>query len=135
MRIMTDEITSGADVLGALVMGHAFNSWWTGTDLSIEECRRLIPNQNATTMQVAVSAVAAVMWMIEHPEMGLCIPEDLPHGYVLDIAKPYLGKFISTPSDWTPLQHYRNAFEGYTQVSLDVTDTWQFKNFLVGDRD
>jgi homospermidine synthase len=135
MRIMTDEVTSGADILGALVMGHAFNSWWTGTDLSIEECRRLIPNQNATTMQVAISAVAAVMWMIEHPEMGLCIPEDLPHGYVLDIAKPYLGKFISTPSDWTPLQHYRNAFEGYTQVSLDVTDTWQFKNFLVGDRD
>ena len=37
LRIMTDEIISGADILGALVMGHAFNSWWTGTDLSIEE--------------------------------------------------------------------------------------------------
>jgi homospermidine synthase len=76
-----------------------------------------------------------VTWMIEHPVMGICIPEDLPHDYILGMAKPYLGEFISTPSDWTPLQHYRNAFEGYTHASLDLTDTWQFKNFLVGDRD
>jgi homospermidine synthase len=135
VRIMADEITSGADVLGALVMGHAFNSWWTGTKLSIEQSRRLVPHQNATTMQVAIAAVAAVTWMIEHPVMGICIPEDLPHDYILGMAKPYLGEFISTPSDWTPLQHYRNAFEGYTHASLDLTDTWQFKNFLVGDRD
>ena len=25
---MSDEITSGADILGALLMGHAYNSWW-----------------------------------------------------------------------------------------------------------
>ena len=31
VRIMGDEITRGSDILGALVMGHAFNSWWTGT--------------------------------------------------------------------------------------------------------
>ncbi len=35
-RIMNDEITSGADILGALLMGHAYNSWWIGSDLSIE---------------------------------------------------------------------------------------------------
>jgi homospermidine synthase len=28
-RIMNDEITSGADILGALLMGHAYNSWWS----------------------------------------------------------------------------------------------------------
>ena len=33
IRIMTDEITSGADILGALVMGHPYQSWWCGTDL------------------------------------------------------------------------------------------------------
>ncbi len=31
VRIMADEITRGSDILGALVMGHAFHSWWTGT--------------------------------------------------------------------------------------------------------
>ncbi|MBE3100015.1 MAG: homospermidine synthase, partial [Planctomycetes bacterium] len=105
-RIMTDEITSGSDILGALIMGHAYNAWWTGSDLSIEESRKLVPHQNATTMQVAISVVAAAMWMIENPRRGVCAPDDLPHDYILGIAKPYLGKFISTPSDWTPLKHY-----------------------------
>jgi homospermidine synthase len=134
-RIMNDEITTGADILGALVMGHAYNSWWTGTDLSIEESRQLVPHQNATTMQVAIAVVAAVMWMIENPAMGICVPDDLPHDYVLDISKPYLGKFISTPADWTPLQSFTNVFEGYTRPSIDPADPWQFKNFLVRDRD
>ena len=64
LRIMADEITHGADILGALLMGHAYNSWWTGSILSIDESRRLVPHQNATTMQVAISAVAAAMWMV-----------------------------------------------------------------------
>jgi homospermidine synthase len=135
LRIMGDEITSGADILGALLMGHAYNSWWTGSDLSIEESRRLVPHQNATTMQVAISVVSAVMWMIENPAKGVCVPEDLPHDYVLGISKPYLGKFISTSSDWTPLAHVTNVFEGYVSPSVDASDPWQFKNFLVGARD
>ena len=61
---MRDEIIGGADILGALLMGHAYNSWWTGSELSIEESRRLVPHQNATTMQVAISVVAAAMWMV-----------------------------------------------------------------------
>ena len=134
-RIMGDEITGGADILGALVMGHAFNSWWTGSDLSIEESRRLVPHQNATTMQVAISVVAAVMWMIEHPAQGVCVPDDLPHDFVLDISRPYLGKFISTPSDWTPLEGFTSVFDAYAPAPIDPTDPWQFKNFLVGERD
>ncbi len=134
-RIMGDEITGGADILGALVMGHAYNSWWTGSDLSIEESRRLVPHQNATTMQVAISVVAAAMWMIEHPSQGICVPDDLPHDLVLDISRPYLGKFISTPSDWTPLAHYTNVFDSHAPAPIDPADPWQFKNFLVGERD
>jgi len=134
-RIMNDEITSGSDILGALIMGHAYHSWWTGSDLSIEESRRLVPHQNATTMQVAIGVVAASMWMIENPLMGVCVPDDLPHDYVLDIARPYLGKFISMPSDWTPLKHYKNSFKGYNKPALDPSDPWQFKNFLITDGD
>ena len=134
-RIMTDEIKSGADILGALVMGHPLDSWWCGTDLSIEESRRLVPHQNATTMQVAISVVAACMWMIENPAEGVKLPDDLPHDYVLGIAKPYLGKFISVQSDWTPLKNYTNAFHGYNRPAIDPGDPWQFKNFLLTDGD
>jgi len=133
LRIMNDEITSGADILGALIMGHAFNAWWTGSDLSIEESRRLVPNQNATTMQVAISVIAAAMWMMENPNRGVCVPDDLPHDYVLKISNPYLGKNLSMAADWTPLQGRRTYFSGYANPSIDRDDPWQFKNFLVTD--
>ncbi len=135
LRIMNDEITKGADILGALIMGHDFKSWWIGSDLTIEESRRLVPHQNATTMQVAISVVAATMWMIENPEEGVRVPDELPHEYVLGISKPYLGNFISTRSDWTPLRDYRNAFSGFNKPDFDRRDPWQFKNFLVKDGD
>ena len=134
-RILNDEITSGADILGALIMGHPYNSWWTGSDLSIEQSRKLVPHQNATTMQVAISVVAATLWMIENPDQGVKVPDELPHEFVLKIAKPYLGKFISRSSDWTPLKHYKNAFKGFNNPGIDTTDPWQFKNFLLTDGD
>jgi len=136
IRILTDdEITGGADILGALVMGHPYQSWWCGTDLDIDESRRLVPHQNATTMQVAISVVAASLWMIEHPRQGVCVPDDLPHDYVLGISKPYLGQFISVAEDWTPLKHYANAFHGFNRPHLDLSDPWQFKNFLITEGD
>jgi homospermidine synthase len=135
LRIMKDEITGGGDILGALLMGHAYDSWWTGSILSIEESRRLVPHQNATTMQVAISVVAAATWMVEHPDRGVCVPDDLPHEYVLGISNPYLGQSVSIPSDWTPLKHYFNNFPGYNQPTIDFDDPWQFKNFLVTDGD
>ena len=132
VRIMTDEeITSGADILGALLMGHPYQSWWCGSDLDIAESRRLVPKQNATTMQVAISVVAACMWMLENPRKGMCVPDDLPHDYILNISKPYLGNFVSVSSDWTPLKHYTNAFDTFNRPQFDRSDPWQFKNFLI----
>ena len=132
-RIMGDEITAGADILGALIMGHPYHSWWTGTDLSIEQSRKLVAHQNATTMQVAIGVVSAAMWMIENPARGFNVPDDLPHDYILKVAKPYLGQYLSTPSDWTPIEHVSKTFAHYAKLDLDLKDPWQFKNFLVTD--
>jgi homospermidine synthase len=135
LRIMTDEITGGADILGALIMGHPYQSWWTGSNLSIERSRELLPHQNATTLQVAISVTAAAAWIIRNPDRGVLVPDDLPHEFVLEIARPYLGKNISTPSDWTPLKDRVGHFQGWNRPDLDLTDPWQFKNFLVTDCD
>ena len=128
---MADEIVGGSDVLGALLLGHPYNAWWTGSDLSIEESRRLVPHQNATTVQVAISAVAAAIWMIQNPQRGVCVPDDLPHDFILSIANPYLGRCISAPFDWKPLAHGGSFFDDYDQPDVDPDDPWQFKNFLV----
>lgn len=129
-RIMTDEITNGADSFGALIMGHKYNSWWTGSILNIKEARKLIPGQNATTIQVAIGVVSAIIWMLDNPEAGICFPEDLPYEYVLNIAKPYLGNFISEPVKWTPLANYQVFFIENPDAQPDKTDPWQFSNFI-----
>jgi homospermidine synthase len=133
LRIMTDEITGGADILGALLMGHPYGSWWTGSHLTIEQSRNLVPNQNATTLQVAISVIAAASWILENPDRGVLAPDDLPHEFVLGIARPYLGHNISTASDWTPLKGRASHFPGWNRPDLDQADPWQFKNFLVNE--
>lgn len=128
-RIMANDITTGSDTLGALIMGHPYGSWWIGSRLSIEEARRLVPGSNATTVQVAVGVLAAVLWMFENPRAGLCFPEDLPYAHILRIARPYLGDFISRPVDWTPLTNYQVFFIENPADQPDKSDPWQFQNF------
>ena len=130
IRIMNDEIKKGADILGALIMGHRYYSWWTGSVLTIDESRKLVPHQNATTIQVAIGVVSAVMWMIENPGKGVRVPDDLPHEYILNIAKPYLGKFVSEASDWTPFKNYQIFFKENPNNYLDKRNVWCFQNFL-----
>jgi len=79
--------------------------------------------------------VAASLWMIENPARGVLVPDDLPHEHILKTAKPYLGKFISMASPWTPLEHYTNAFHGFNNPAIDRKDPWQFTNFLITDGD
>ena len=129
-RIMSDEIISGEDILGALIMGHRYNSWWTGSALSIETSRRLVPHQNATTMQVAIGVVSGIMWMMENPNKSVRIPDDLPYEYILNIARPYLGRLISEASEWTPLKNYQVFFRENPAAYLDKRNIWCFNNFL-----
>jgi homospermidine synthase len=131
IRIMNDEIDSGIDELGVLLMGHPYKSWWTGSLLSIDEARRLAPGQSATTLQVAASVAGAVVWMVRHPNEGLRVPDDLPFEEVLRVASPYLGPQVSDPIDWDPLQNRFDIFANYASRDLDHTDPWQFSNFLV----
>ena len=126
-RIMRDEIVCGYDELGVLLMGHDFQSWWCGTILDIDEARRLVPGQNATTLQVAASVVAAVVWMIRNPRRGVLLPDQLPHDEILAVARPYLGKVISIPIAWTPVPI--GDEDGSAAATAD--EVWQFSNFLL----
>ncbi|MBM3231385.1 saccharopine dehydrogenase NADP-binding domain-containing protein [Candidatus Peregrinibacteria bacterium] len=115
-RIMGDDIVSGRDELGVLLLG-PFGAWWTGTILDIEEARRLVPHQNATTLQVAASVLAAVVFMIRHPEEGVLVPEALPYKEILAHAAPYLGLMPSKALDWSP-------------DAVTAEDAWQFTRLL-----
>jgi homospermidine synthase len=71
--------------------------------------------------------------MLDNPCRGICVPDELPYERILAASRPYLGRFISEPSDWTPLAHYQNYFAGYNSPDLDLDDPWQFKNFFITD--
>lgn len=130
-RIMGDDIVSGRDELGCLLMGHPLTSWWIGSLLDIHEARRLVPGQNATTLQVAAGVLAAVLYMVEHPSEGVLLPDDLPHDAVLDVARPYLGPFVSERSGWDPVRSWKDAFEGFGLPKPPEGDRWQLASFLV----
>lgn len=129
-RILRDEIIKGADEVGCLLMGHDFNAWWIGSVLDIEQTRTLVTGQNSTTLQVAISLVAAIQYAIEHPHKGFCLPDDIDHTYILEKAKPYLGAFISEPVDWTPLDT-QNSYFVFGKSVPSREDLWQFSTFLV----
>ncbi|HNV86507.1 MAG TPA: saccharopine dehydrogenase C-terminal domain-containing protein [Candidatus Omnitrophota bacterium] len=129
-RIMSDEIIDGEDQLGVLLMGHDFNSWWCGSTLSIHDARKHVPHQQATTLQVAISVVAAAMWMIENPKRGFCLPDDIDHEFVLKVSIPFISPFVSYAVDWTPLKNFDTKFTKYDIPKPKEEDVWQFTTFL-----
>ena len=130
-RIMNDEITDGEDQLGVLLMGHDFTSWWCGSLLSIHDARKHVPGQQATTLQVAISLVAAACWMIKNPKSGVCLPDDIDHEEILKVSIPYISPFVSKPVDWTPLQNLNTKFTKFDIPKPTEEDVWQFTTFLV----
>ena len=130
-RIMNDEITEGMDELGVLLLGHGLNGWWVGSQLDINETRSLVRGQNATTLQVAASVLGAVYWIVRNPNRGLCVPDDLDHAEVLDVANPYLGKVPSVQTDWTPRSAAYEPFANFRPKTGNDDEPWAFENFLV----
>ncbi|HEX6362547.1 MAG TPA: saccharopine dehydrogenase C-terminal domain-containing protein [Albitalea sp.] len=126
-RVMKDEIESGRDELGVLLMGHARGAYWYGSQLAIEQARALAPHNSATSLQVTATVMAGVVWAMKHPDRDVLEPDELPFDAILPLARPYLGDVVGVYSDWTPLEGRSWLFP----EDVDVSDPWQFKNFRV----
>ena len=128
-QILTEhEIIDGIDELGVLLYGHAKNAYWYGSQLSIEETRRLAPYQNATGLQVTSGVLAGIVWMLENRKAGIVEADEMDFRRCLELQRPYLGPVIGRYTDWTPLDGRGGLFP----EDVDRADPWQFKNVLVG---
>jgi homospermidine synthase len=107
--------------------GHARNAYWYGSQLSIEETRRLAPYQNATGLQVTSAVLAGIAWMIENPDRGIVEADEMDFRRCLKVQRPYLGSVTGHYTDWTPIADRGELFPEDT----DRDDPWQFKNVLV----
>jgi homospermidine synthase len=121
------EIVDGIDELGVLLYGHAKNAYWYGSQLSIEETRKLAPYQNATGLQVTSAVLAGMVWALENPNSGIVEADEMDYRRCLEVQMPYLGPVIGVYTDWTPLDNR----PGFFPEDLDESDAWQFKNVLV----
>jgi homospermidine synthase len=121
------EIVDGIDELGVLLYGHKRNAYWYGSQLSIEETRKLAPYQNATGLQVTSSVLAGAIWALENTKAGVVETDEMDYARCLEIQTPYLGPVVGVYTDWTPLHHRGVLFP----EKLDRKDPWQFSNVLV----
>ena len=126
-RILRDDIVSGMDELGVLLMGNGKGAYWLGSRLSIERARELAPFNSATSLQVVAGILGGMRWMLRNPEAGLVEPDDIDHRVVLEAASPYLGEVAGVYGDWTPLKDRTELFK----EEKDEADPWQFLNFRV----
>jgi homospermidine synthase len=122
-----DELVDGIDELGVLLYGHAKNAYWFGSQLSLEEARKLAPDQNATGLQVTSAVLAGMAWALENPQAGIVETDEMDFRHCLDVQSPYLGPVKGYYTDWTPLDRRPGLFE----EDLDLADPWQFRNILV----
>ena len=121
------EIVDGIDELGVLLYGHARNAYWYGSQLSIEETRRVAPYQNATGLQVTSAVLAGMVWALENPKAGIVEADEIDFRRCLEVQMPYLGPVSGVYTDWTPL----DGRPGFFPEDIDTSDPWQFRNVLV----
>jgi homospermidine synthase len=121
------DIVDGIDELGVLLYGHDKNAYWYGSQLSIEETRRIAPYQNATGLQVTSAVLAGMVWALENPKAGIVEADEMDFRRCLEVQRPYLGPVKGYYTDWTPL----TGRPGLFPEDIDASDPWQFRNVLV----
>ena len=124
-RILSDEIVSGVDELGVMLFGNSHGSYWFGSILDIDDVKKIVPFNSATSLQVCAGVLAGIIWAIENPDEGIVESEQMDHKRVMEIARPYLGKVVGVLTDWTPLSNRQKLFK----EDLDHKSVNQFKNF------
>ena len=67
--------------------------------------------------------------MIEQPDRGLCVPDDLDHEAVLAVANPYLGPCPSVQTDWRPSPADLDPLADFRTPTNPTP--WSFAEFLV----
>jgi homospermidine synthase len=122
-----NEITEGMDELGVLLYGHGKNAYWYGSQLTIEEARKLAPYQNATGLQVTSAVIAGMAWALENPKAGIVEADEMDFKRCLEFQLPYLGPVKGYYTDWTPLADRPGLFP----EDIDTQNPWAFKNVLV----
>ena len=97
--IYQEKIVSGTEYVGVLLIGENFKPVWIGNRIELSflyKDKKSSYWQTPTITPVAMSALAAVCWMIKNKEKGgIYFPDDIEeYKYILKIAEKYISKTI-----------------------------------------
>jgi homospermidine synthase len=59
-------------------------------------------HNNATSLQVVSSVVAAMIWTLENPSRGVVESEDLDHELIYDLTEAYWSPIVREYTTWRP---------------------------------
>ena len=97
--VYKEDIISGTEYVGVLLMGEKFNPVWVGNRIELSFLYKKPKGsyyQTPTITPVAISALAAVCWMIKNKNQGgIYFPDDIDnYKYILKFAEKYISKTI-----------------------------------------
>ena len=110
-----------------LLYGHKKNAYWFGSQLSIEEARKLAPYQNATGLQVTSAVLTGMVWAIENPKAGIVETDEMDYRRCLESSGPILARWSASIPTGRRCKSVGNLFA----ADVDKRDPWQFQNILV----
>jgi homospermidine synthase len=89
------EIKSGYDAVGALLCFADGRTYWSGTILSVPQVKKLgYKFSGPTTVQVAISIISTLRWLLKNKSLGFMTPESVPWKEILSTCKKFLGSIV-----------------------------------------
>ena len=118
-----EKIAQGTEYVGVLLMGDNFEPVWVGNRVETEflnKDKKASYWQTPTITPVAMSALAAVCWMLKNKEKGgIYFPDDIPdYKYIINTAERYISKTI---------------YETFKKSELEEEMEVDFKNLQMKD--
>ena len=90
--LRSDEIIDGYDSVGCLAHFNNGKKYWIGSIMDHNIAKKYSPEINVTCIQVGISVISCIEWMIMHPNLGILEPEDIDSSFILTYCKDWLGK-------------------------------------------
>lgn len=84
------------DSMGATLIFKDGCRWWCGTVLDNNETMRIMGKgcyTNATQLQVSISVLAGIEWLMKHKHEDTITSEEIPFSYIINRCRPYWGAF------------------------------------------
>ena len=97
--VYREKIATGTEYVGVLILGENFEPVWVGNRVELSylyKSNKASYWQTPTVTPVAISALAAVSWMISHKSQGgIYFPDDIrDYKYIIKLAEKYISKTV-----------------------------------------